>query len=116
MKFVNTFSNATPCQSDVAADEWERLESFSEGEAMHRERMADNAMDFDHHWYTLRDELLEREEIGSILDTLREHSQGGNRDLNTYYNMAVKLLGIFDDMIVDTIEDKYEYLEDSLGD
>jgi hypothetical protein len=115
MKFTHQFSNTTPCQSDVAADEWERLAELAEGEAMHRDRMADNAMDFDHHWYTLRDELLDREELVSILDTLREHSQGGNRDLSTYYDMAVKLLGIFDDMVVDTIDDEYESLKDSLG-
>jgi len=115
MKFTNQFSNTTPCQSDVAADAWERLEQQAEAEQAHRERMADSAMDYDPHWAVLVDELLEDERLVDLLDALRDHSKGNHRDMTQYQNLAIKLLGIFDDMVVDTIEQKYDILKDDIG-
>ncbi len=102
--------NNFPCQSDYGLDEWERLENSAEAEAEHKEAIADKAMDQDADWALLEEKLLESDHIEAILDTLRDHSKGGNRDLTTYYDMAVKLLGIFDDAVVDTIDQNYDEL------
>ncbi len=104
MKFTNQFSNATPCQSDVAADAWEKLCAYDEARRERINEIVGNCIENDSDWQVIMPDIFETDEIEGVVKDIIVNKSTTNDLFN-------KLIEIIDDVV----EEDFEYYDRNIS-
>lgn len=106
MKFTNQFSNATPCQSDVAADAWEELCAYDDIVKERKGEIVSNCLECSDDWAIMVAELEQHCDIAFILDAVRDHSLGTEKA-----NVSKALITEMEDIV----EKDFDYFDRNIS-